>query len=86
MIHDKVYELCRSEKTVSGELAKNPTEAPGDIAKRLYGDQREKILTHDHFKDYSIGEEDLEKAEACGKWGPTKPSKLFLQVRSSSSA
>lgn len=80
MVAQKIYDLCHAEQTVSSELAKNPTEAPGEIAKRLYGDEREKVLSSDHFKDYSISDEDLERAFECGKWGPTRPSKLFLQV------
>ena len=80
MVDQKVYDLCHAQETVSSELAKNPSEAPGDIAKRLYGNQSEKILHSDHFKDYSIRHEALKRAEDCGKWGGTRPSKLFLQV------
>ena len=82
MVSQKVFDLCCGEKTVSSELAQNPKEAPGDIAKRLYGDDRKSFLSSDHFKEHNISEEDLERAYQCGKWGPTRPSKLFLKVRS----
>ena len=80
MVNQKVYDLCRSDKTISSELAKEPTQAPGKLAKSLYGEEREELLHHDHFKDYTVSDEELERAYACGKWGSTRPSKLFLQV------
>jgi guanylate kinase len=80
MISQKVYDLCHSENTVSSELAKDPNESPGKIAKKLYGEEREELAHHDHFKDYTISDEDIQKAYECGRWGPTRPSNLFLKV------
>lgn len=86
VVSDRIYELCNSTESVSAMLAKDPTMAPGDAWKKLYG--------HHVGKDsgsHSAGgsgerrtvEEALEKAARCGKWGPTQPSELFLRVRPS---
>lgn len=39
MVAQNVYDLCRSNVSVSAELAKNPTEPPGEVAKRLFPKQ-----------------------------------------------
>ncbi|KAK6600283.1 hypothetical protein H4I96_07609 [Botrytis cinerea] len=45
MISDKVHKLCTSQETVSSLLAKDPTMAPGDAWKQLYGGMRQ--MYHD---------------------------------------
>jgi hypothetical protein len=80
-ISEKVYRLCTSNKSISGELAKDPTQAPGDVSKKLFGSD---ALDHDEvkpFKEPKSGSENLERAYECGKWGNTRPSELFLKVR-----
>jgi hypothetical protein len=81
MIPQTVYDLCHSEQTISSEYAKDPTQAPGHIIKKLYGENHHKPITEHKAKhgiDYSA--EDIQKAYECGKWGTTRPSDLFLKV------
>lgn len=80
MISDQVYDFCRSPTSVSSELAKNPAEAPGDIAKRLYGSIAKSAANGATSAANGHGEPDLERAFDCGKWGSTRPSDLFLKV------
>lgn len=84
MISDKVYKLCTSEETVSSLLAKDPTMAPGDAWKQLYGGhaagEKESKNEARRHRD-TITPEDLQRALECGKWGSTQPSELFLKVR-----
>lgn len=79
-ITDTVYNLCHGTETVSSELAKNPSAAPSDIYKRLYGKYDHEISKKHQLEGNEITEEDLKRAEECGRWGPTKPSELFLKV------
>lgn len=84
MISDKVYKLCTSTETVSSLLAKDPTLAPGEAWKQLYGGdnggEKESQSTAEANRD-DITPDDLKRAYECGNWGPTKPSELFLRVR-----
>ncbi len=80
MISEKVYKLCTSDKSISAELAKDPTQAPGEVSKTLFGSD---ALDHDEVKppkEAKAGTEDLERAYQCGKWGNTRPSDLFLKA------
>jgi hypothetical protein len=80
MISNKVYNLCRSDKSISSELAKDPTNAPGEVSRKLFGSD---ALDHDEakpFKDTKPGSEDTGRAFECGKWGNTRPSDLFLKA------
>lgn len=83
MISDKVYALCTSSESVSDLLAKDPTLAPEDAWKKLFGDnwagEKESVSTAKANRD-EITSEDLKRARECGKWGPTEPSDLFLRV------
>lgn len=83
MISDKVYKLCTSKQSVSSLLAEDPTIAPGDAWKRLYGSgeagkKESKSTAREHRDKHTP--EDLVRAKACGNWGPTEPSELFLRV------
>jgi hypothetical protein len=83
MISDKVYKLCTSNETVSSILAKDPTIAPGDAWKQLYGahaagEKESKATARSHRDTHTP--EDLQRALECGNWGPTQPSELFLKV------
>jgi hypothetical protein len=83
MISDKVYKLCTSSESVSALLAQDPTLAPGDAWKQLYGGhlagQKESESTARVHRD-TITQDDLKRALECGNWGPTQPSELFLRV------
>jgi hypothetical protein len=79
---DHVIELCTSNESVSSLLAQDPQLAPGEAWKKLYGHHATKHNSKaiDSAGKASIGQEELERAAKCGKWGPTQPSELFLRV------
>lgn len=81
MVSQHVYDLCQSTVTVSSCLATNPDEAPGAVAERLFGNDG--IARRDSKIDLddepSVADK-LDMALRCGRWGPTKPSPLFLQA------
>lgn len=66
---------------MTAELAKDPTLSPHEAAKKLFHFD---IEDQKVSKKVTLGEErdeDLEQARACGNWGTSQPSKLFLRVR-----
>ncbi|KAK2067230.1 hypothetical protein P8C59_000988 [Phyllachora maydis] len=67
-VSDRLAALCTSADSVSSLLAADPTLAPGEAWKRLYGDHAGRVALA------------LEQAARCGKWGPTRPSDLFLHM------
>ena len=81
MVSDRVFKLCQEAPTVSSEFAKKPSEAPTEIAKRLYGNTKP-ASKHDFpgIDRPPASVADLERALQCGKWGPSKPSEFFLRV------
>ncbi|KAK5654513.1 hypothetical protein OQA88_7142 [Cercophora sp. LCS_1] len=85
-ISDRVVEACTSPDSVSSLLAQDPSLTPGEAWKRLYGDwKRRKSLKRKATDDDDASEEDatpddLAKAFGCGKWGPSRPSDLFLKI------
>ena len=81
MIPPKIYELCRSDKSVTSEVAKNPSEAPAKAAKRLFGHDFLEDVAGERMKESKDDANALQQAFECGNWGPTRPSDLFLQVR-----
>ena len=81
MIPEKVQKLCQSGLTLSDELAKDPSQEPSHLCKKLYRSDAD----HDIFDDKlphakTLGEADLQQAALCGNWGSSRPSELFLQV------
>ena len=81
MIPKKVYDLCHGSATISSELAHNPTLAPGEARKKIYGTQEGHVNEHKHFQISSTSQQDIQQAYECGNWGPTRPSELFLKVK-----
>jgi hypothetical protein len=80
-ISDRVYDWCTSDESVSAALAKDPTVLPKDAAKKLYGSAKVSVTTGKPPKEREPAtEEDLQRAFECGKWGPTRPSELFLRI------
>ncbi|KAJ5928499.1 hypothetical protein N7466_007455 [Penicillium verhagenii] len=89
MVTTKVYGLWKQSQTVTSELAQDPSQTPGTIFKKLY-DHHE--VPHPHLKEHGahgLSKEEIEefekkdavqKALACGHWGSTEPSELFLQI------
>lgn len=81
-ITPNVVKLCQSEATVSSELATNPSQAPGEVAKKIFG-ERETTGKPSANADENLvpaSQEDLEQALSCGRWGPTKPGELFARA------
>ncbi|KAK4099282.1 hypothetical protein N658DRAFT_540783 [Parathielavia hyrcaniae] len=92
-ISDRIIRLCTSTESVSSLVARDPTLAPGEAWDRLYGERALKTADKDARKDLddylngrqttepeSFGGDELERATLCGKWGPTRPSELFLRI------
>lgn len=79
MIPGNVYGLCHSDKTLTSELARGPTQCPLKTFHKLYHGYKQK---GNEKATLSAGdaEDSLQKAYECGHWGNVKPSALFLQV------
>ena len=80
MIPKNVLELCQSGVSVSAAMAKDPNLSPHEAAKKLfhYDSGDEKVS-----KKVALGDEtdaDLDQALACGNWGTSRPTRLFLRV------
>ncbi|KAM5349830.1 hypothetical protein ACJ41O_006335 [Fusarium nematophilum] len=81
MVSKHVYDLCQATETVSSVLAEDPTQAPGDIVNRLYGNHGTQPPQDESDTDITTSSNDsLDTVLQCGSWGPTKPSPLFLQA------
>ena len=81
MVSDHAVKLCQETSTVSSELAKNPSEAPIDIIKRLYGHHKPTTSHDASGVDRPVATPvDLERVLQCGKWGPQQPSEFFLRI------
>lgn len=81
-ISEKLYQLCTSKESVSLLVAESPGMSPGEAWKKLYGNS---AVGNHHQKlsnegSHAPAQTRNERAAACGKWGPTKPSELFLTV------
>ncbi|KAK4144606.1 uncharacterized protein C8A04DRAFT_11437 [Dichotomopilus funicola] len=83
-LNDHTIRLCTSDESVSSLVARNPDLAPGDAWKKLHGDDAWKHLEgrgrHEDKFDDSEDKTELSRTAECGKWGPTKPSELFLRI------
>lgn len=80
MISDHVVELCHRSDTVSSIYAKDTTQAPSDILKKLFGHETRDRKTDVAECRQPASAESQAAALRCGRWGPTKPSPLFLQA------
>ncbi|QPC78071.1 hypothetical protein HYE68_008823 [Fusarium pseudograminearum] len=87
MVSPYVYDLCQATETVTSELAKDPSQSPGDIVKKLYG-HHEHALHHNASTQKTTPPpsppneaiETIQKVLHCGHWGSAIPSQLFLQA------
>ncbi|KAK4152999.1 hypothetical protein C8A00DRAFT_44007 [Chaetomidium leptoderma] len=77
-ISDHITRLCTSSESVSSLIADDPCLAPGDAWEKLYGADARKAAAKGESE--SVTQDELERAAACGKWGPTRPSELFLRI------
>ena len=80
MVSQKVWDLCHADRTVSSELARDPTLAPSKVIKHLYSGDAGGHDEHEKVREPYATADDLGKAYGCGKWGNTRPSELFLKV------
>ncbi|CAK7211288.1 hypothetical protein SBRCBS47491_001072 [Sporothrix bragantina] len=76
---DDIVKLCTAKESVSSLLAADPTLAAGDAWQTLYSKYRP--TSNGHSKEGATTKvDDLTRAAQCGKWGPTKPSDVFLKI------
>ena len=80
MVSENAFKLCQSTDTVSSVLAQNPTEAPGDVVKRLYGHHKKDLHYDPERHRAPPSAQAQEAALKCGRWGPSQPTPLFLQA------
>ncbi|OBT81150.1 hypothetical protein VE02_10057 [Pseudogymnoascus sp. 03VT05] len=84
MVSDGLYKLCTGKESVSALLAEDPTLAPGDAWKKLYGSyvptSKSAARSEGNSDEHSISAEELQRAAECGNWGPSQPSELFLKI------
>jgi phosphatidylserine/phosphatidylglycerophosphate/cardiolipin synthase-like enzyme len=80
MVSEHIFKLCQATETVSSVLAKNPTEAPGDVVKRLYGHHKKDLHYNPDEHRPAPSPHELEMALKCGRWGTSQPSPLFLRA------
>lgn len=83
-ISEPLANLCLSDESVSGLLARDPILSPGQAWKKLASQYKNKSHESQDIRDIGKGnvtDDQLELAFRCGKWGRTRPSKLFLRVR-----
>ncbi|KAL2823875.1 hypothetical protein BDW59DRAFT_180433 [Aspergillus cavernicola] len=86
MVSRTVYNLCHGDRTVSSELAHEPTKAPYKVFKELYEDTNNNTNGKSLESCSSCSDEEelendnLRRAKECGRWGGAEPSRLFLQI------
>jgi hypothetical protein len=85
MLSWEIYTLCKQSKTVTSELAQQPSQCPGTVFKELYEKHHNGLSTSKNgsgiisAEDFH-GKNKTQRAHACGNWGLSEPSELFLQV------
>ncbi|KAJ5118207.1 hypothetical protein N7448_009921 [Penicillium atrosanguineum] len=84
MLPWEIYALCKQSQTVTSELARQPSQCPATVFKKLYEKQYHVSKSKDGLTGLSAEEflekNELQRAHACGNWGSSEPSELFLQV------
>ncbi|CAI0654728.1 unnamed protein product [Colletotrichum noveboracense] len=82
-LSEPLASFCASSNTVSGFLAEDPTLQPGHAWKKLATHYKSNSHEPKDIRDIGQGEvsdDELEVAFRCGKWGTTRPSRLFLRL------
>lgn len=79
MISEHVVTLCCGSESVSSKLAQDTALSPGAAIKELF-EKRDRHEKRSSTDDNPLSTIDLERAFACGKWGTTRPSDLFLRA------
>ncbi|KAI1818410.1 hypothetical protein GGS20DRAFT_288209 [Poronia punctata] len=89
IISERLYDMCRSEESVSSLMGKHPDLTPADAWLKLMERQRahsgdekdveESPHQREACSDRDLSEE-LHRARDCGKWGRNEPSDLFISI------
>lgn len=82
-ISDRLYGWCQSKDSVSSLLAANPHLTPEDAWHELIHGNHMTSPAREHNKNAGIAhttDEELSRAQPCGKWGAREPSDLFVKV------
>ncbi|KAM0810542.1 hypothetical protein AB5N19_10891 [Seiridium cardinale] len=82
-LDDPLAKFCQSDDSVSALLAQDPALTPGQAWKKLSSHYKKHSRESQDIRDIGKGDvtdEQLELAYKCGKWGNTRPSKLFLRL------
>lgn len=77
MVSENVYKLCNETETVSSALAKDPALSPGDAVKQIYSQPANGV---DNGSNGKLATSEDASSIACGRWGKTEPTPLFLQA------
>ncbi|KAJ5169265.1 uncharacterized protein N7482_004859 [Penicillium canariense] len=89
MITDKVYKWCKQSATVTSELGEDPSQCPTKVFKKLYESHDHDLHSNESGDSLGISADGtssfeqidhLQRALACGNWGPSEPSELFLTI------
>lgn len=81
MVPESVRRLCASDRTVTSELARDPSQHPLRIFQRLFRGQKcKKTSVSSQGESDHDAQDSLQRAYDCGRWGTAKPSTLFLKV------
>ncbi|KAL5337946.1 hypothetical protein BJX70DRAFT_220708 [Aspergillus crustosus] len=80
MVSAHVDNLCHGTRTVTSELADDPTKTPYKIFKELYEGKASEKSSDQSSDEEDLETDDLRRAKECGNWGGAEPSKLFLKI------
>ncbi|KAI4602944.1 hypothetical protein KJ359_008165 [Pestalotiopsis sp. 9143b] len=82
-VGEPLAQFCQSTDSISSLLAADPNLTPGQAWKKLSSHYKHHGHESQDIRDIGKGDvtdEQLEMAYRCGKWGNTRPSKLFLRL------
>ena len=86
MVSRKLYNLCQKQ-TVTSELARDPSQCPQKVFHKLFEGHHHVSHAHNGVENPESDKEskwekldELQKARACGNFGSTETSELFLKV------
>ncbi|KAF2015791.1 phospholipase D active site motif protein [Aaosphaeria arxii CBS 175.79] len=77
-ISDTVFGYCTNSTSVSSKLSKDTSKTAGQHAEELYSHSNNAALAT-FTERHPASKAELERARACGNWGNSEPSDLFLQ-------
>lgn len=88
MVSRKLYNMSHGQQTVTSELALDPSQCPQKVFHKLFEGHH---LPHTYHNGEGSGSDsdeaskweqldELQKARACGNFGSTETSEIFLKV------